>query len=327
MSALTVGVRHWDHVIPLALGDVTLGRELAIDRRESTPNLWTDDGLQVSETSFSSYVRARARGDDRVTALPVFVMRGFRHRCIIVAKTSAATTAADLAGARIGLTGWPDSGNTWTRAILRADGVDIADAEWIVGRLTDGHPIEDRLGGVAVPENVTAIDHESMVSMLERGVLDAVMTPFMPPGFFAPDSPFRSLYPDTRDVERRYFEAVGFIPGIHVLGVRSEVLDAELAQELVDGFAASQSLAHARRARLLDVTPWQNEAFAVSAAVFGDDFNPIGWSANAPMVSAFQDELVAQGLMAARLPLDELFPHPLEPSLAGAVPTIAGGAR
>ena len=109
---------------------------------ETTPNLWSSADLDGGETSFSRYVRARAAGDDRVIALPLFLMRGFRHRCIIVRRDIDRRDAADLKGARIGLTGWPDSGNTWTRAILREAGVGVQTP--LAGRPADQRPSRRR---------------------------------------------------------------------------------------------------------------------------------------------------------------------------------------
>jgi 4,5-dihydroxyphthalate decarboxylase len=317
VSALTIGARSWDHVIPIALGDAAGSEYTTLERRDLTPNIWNETDLDGSETSLSSYVRARAAGDDSVTALPVFIMRGFRHRCIITRKDSQFESAADLAGARIGLTGWPDSGNTWTRAILRREGVGIGDAEWRVGALTAAHPIQNRMGGVQAPPTVAPTENdEPMVEMLARGALDAVMTPFAPPGFYDLDSPFRTLYRDNQAEERKYFASTGYIPGIHVLAVKTAVLDADpaAAQRLVDVFAAAQTLSYQRRAKMLDVTPWQNDAFESATAAFGEDFSPIGWNANATMVADFQTELVEQGLMNERLPAIDLFPYAVEVS-------------
>ena len=136
---LTLGVRYWDHVVPLVLGDVGHGF-VHVRMLDNTPDLWRRSDLDGGETSFSRYVRARAEGDDRVVALPLFLMRGFRHRCILVRRDSPAFDAAHLEGACIGLTGWSDSGNTWTRAVLREAGVGVGDASWQVGPLTGDHP-------------------------------------------------------------------------------------------------------------------------------------------------------------------------------------------
>jgi len=314
-----LGVRHWDHVAPLALGDVALptGLDLRVTRLETTPDLWSDDGYDLAETSFSRYVRARAAGDERVVALPVFVMRAFRQRCVIVRADAEAFEPGHLRGARIGLTGWPDSGNTWTRALLREDDVEVADARWVVGPLTDRHPGDvDRLGG-PVPDTVRAArDGEDLVGMLRAGELDAVMTPFMPPGFHHRDSGLRPLYPDTRAAERGYFARHGFVPGIHLVGVRAALLAErpELGQQLVDAFQDAKRLAFARRSKLVDVTPWHNEAVAETSRVFGPDWLPYGTAADRAMTAAFTAELVAQRLLDGPVGHDVLFPVPLEPT-------------
>ncbi|TDW86471.1 hypothetical protein [Kribbella sp. VKM Ac-2566] len=310
---LHLGVRHWDHVIPLALGDVP---GPAVTRLEATPDLWGSPEYDGGETSFSRYVRARAAGDDRVVALPIFLMRGFRHRCIIVRRDATAETAADLKGGRIGLTGWPDSGNTWTRAILAEAGVGIHDAEWQVGPLTAAHPVVDRIGGVAVGNNIRhTADGARLVDLLLDKELDAVMTPFMPPGFHAEDSLYRTLFRDTRAEEREYYGRHGYIPGIHLLALRKEVLEErpEIAQQLIDLFEQAKQLSFQRRNKLMDITPWHNEEIGVTTRTFGPDWMPYGVSADRRMVAAFQDHLVAQELLAQPVPAEDLFPYQIDP--------------
>jgi 4,5-dihydroxyphthalate decarboxylase len=311
-----VGTRHWDHVVPIALGDVVpRGVRVRLSRLDTTPDLWSEPGYAAAETSFSRYVRTRAAGDDRVVGLPVFLMRAFRHRCILVRQDSPAERPADLKGGRIGLTGWPDSGNTWTRAVLREAGVGVADAEWRVGPLTSSHPDFDRIGGVTAGPNVRTTGGEALVDLLAAGELDAIMTPFMPPGFHRVGSPLRTLFRDPRRAEQEWFATHGFVPGIHLLAVRADVLAGQpgLAQELVDVFEAAKRLSVARRDKLVDVTPWHNEEVAATARVFASDWMPYGWSANRSMVAAFQAELVAQHLLDAPVPEADLFPLPLEP--------------
>ena len=63
-------------------------------------------------------------------------MRGFRHRCIITSRASPVARLEELKGGRIGVTGWQDSGNNWTRAALAQAGVVIEDVRWYAGRLT-----------------------------------------------------------------------------------------------------------------------------------------------------------------------------------------------
>lgn len=317
MTQIQLAARNWDHVLPIALGDLPRYTDYRLERREITPDLWSEPELNGGETSFSRYIRARAAGDFSVTALPVFIMRGFRHRCIITRKDSPLETAADLRGKRIGVTGWADTGNTWTRAVLRRENVEVADAEWRVGRLTASHPVQDRIGNIAVPDNVrTCENEEPMVDMLLRGALDAVMTPFMPPGFNDADSPLRTLFRNSRESEAHYYAEIGYIPGIHVLAVQSHLLADRpaRAQELVDLFEDSRVLSDQRRSKLQDVTPWQNEALAESIQTFGTDWMASGWDRNKTMINDLQTEMIAQGLLAGRVLSDDLFPFRPEPS-------------
>jgi 4,5-dihydroxyphthalate decarboxylase len=314
---LQVGTRHWDHVTALSLGDVESPLGYQHHRLDSTPDLWTDPDLDVAEISFSRYVRARAQGDDRVTAVPVFLMRGFRHRCLLVPTESPLTDPAQLAGTRIGLTGWPDSGNTWTRALLVDAGVAVTDVHWWVGPLTASAPAFDRLGDDH--DSRVRVDAlapgDSLVAAMSRGDLDVVMTPFMPPGFYS-GSGLRTLYPDSQAAEQAYVLERGYVPGIHVVGVKSNRLHdrRDLAQQLIDLFEEAKQVSMRRRAKLLDVLPWHDREYARTVTVFGADWLPYGWSTDAPMVAEFQRQLVVQGLLAAPVADDGLFPHQLDPT-------------
>lgn len=317
MEKIRLGARNWDHVLPIALGDLPHFDRFDLERRDITPDLWTERDLDGGETSFSRYIRARASGDFSVTALPFFIMRGFRHRCIITRADSHLESASELKGKRVGVTGWADTGNTWTRAILRREGVEVSDVEWFVGRLTTGHPVQDRIGPITVPDNIrTCPGEEPMVDMLVRGALDAVMTPFMPPGFHDVDSPLRTLYRNSRQAEANYYAEVGYIPGIHLLAVQSRILEQRpsSAQDLLDLFEESRVLSDQRRMKLQDVTPWQNEALAESVQHFGTDWMASGWLRNEAMVSDLQTEMIQQGLLQSPVVLEDLFPYRPEPA-------------
>lgn len=313
MQELKIATRSWAHVLPLALGDVALAAfRVDLQRRDATPNLWLETGLSGAETSFSSYVRARAAGDESVTALPYFIMRSFRHRCIIVSKRAPFHTPGSLRGGTIGLTGWPDSGNTWTRAVLRDHGVELDHVRWRVGRLTASHPEADRFGGVTVSDglDVRAIS-EPLLNALHDGRLDAVMTPFMPSSYLEQASPFRPLFPDTYSEEAAYYHMRGYIPGIHLIGIKTSLLEQQpdYAEGLETIFAESQTISHDERAKLQDVSPWTNEALHQSVRVVGHTFNPIGLEPNRRMIEDFQRELCEQQLMSSPLPISDLFPY------------------
>lgn len=314
---IRLGLRDWDHVVPLASGLVDVaGFTVRIDSRDTTPDVLAEPGLDGGETSFSRYVQARAAGDDRLVGLPAFVMRGFRQRCVLVRVDSPLRSLAQLAGARVGLTGWPDSGNTWTRALLRAEGVDLAGVTWLVGPLTAGESGKDRLGGRPLPPNVSAMaEGRTLEGELAAGRLDAILSPFMPAELFTRDSRFRHLLDDHPAAERAYWAATGFVPGIHLVTLKREIVDAHptLPAALLAGLERSKRRWVERRRLLADTTPWLLRELTESALLFGDDWMPYGAASNAAMTRAFCEELYAQGV----------WPEPIDPAVVFPDPALA----
>lgn len=311
---IRLAVRDWDYITPLALGDVRSDRfELMVDRVGSLPDEFANDTLyDASELSLSRYALGRARGESAIVGVPHFLMRAFRLRCIVTSRKSGLTTVAQLKGKRIGLAGWQDSGNTWTRALLRREGIGIEDAQWCISRLFASHPIIDRLAGYGRPGRIEAVAGDTpLMEMLERGELDAVFMPFMPQGFFDADAPFRQMVPDFRKAEAAYFNDVGFVPGIHMLGLKPAVVAAHpwLPQALSDLIGESYRVWMERRLRYADTTPWLIDEVRQVAQTLPAGWDANGYRANETMVTAFCAELQAQGLTATQLTPALLFPE------------------
>jgi 4,5-dihydroxyphthalate decarboxylase len=308
-----LALRDWDYMTPLVVGDVASDRlDVQVDRVGTLPEDFANDPrYEASEISFSRYATARARGDAAVFGVPNFLMRGFRHRCIITARTSPLTQLQDLKGGRIGVTGWQDSGNTWTRAALAQAGVGIEDVHWYAGRLTEAHPIVDRLGPYARPGRIEAVPGERpMLDLLESGELDAVFTPFMPPGFYGRESKFRHLVTDLHGAELDYFDAVGYVPGIHVLGIKAALAARYpwLPQALSDLLDESQQVWLEKRRKYAETTPWIIDELGRSGRDLPEGWNASGLEPNRRMIADFLAEIRRQGLADTDLTPDTLFP-------------------
>ena len=178
-------------------------------------------------------------------------------------------------------------------------GVGIEDVRWYAGRLTEAHPIVDRLGPYARPSRIEAVPGDRpMLELLESGELDAVFTPFMPPGFFERDSKFRHLLPDLHGAELAYFKAVGYIPGIHILGIKA-AFAAEypwLPQELSDLLDKSQRVWLEKRRKYADTTPWIIDELGRCARDLPSDWNASGLEPNRRMIADFLAEIRKQNL-------------------------------
>src|SRR5262245_21709967 len=70
--------------------------------------------FDISEMSMGRYCAMRSRGDNRITAIPVFVLRVFRHSMIYVRSDSPITSLEQLAGRRIGVPEWAQTATVYS---------------------------------------------------------------------------------------------------------------------------------------------------------------------------------------------------------------------
>lgn len=307
-------VRDWDYLVPLALGDVQSDDfDIKVLRIETVPSdLATNPLYDAGEMSFSRYAQGRARGDMSIVGVPHFLMRAFRHRCIITASDSPITEIHQLRGKRIGLTGWQDSGNVWTRAILSQVGIGVEDVQWHASRLTAEHPVmADRLEGFGRPGNIEAVPGERpLAELLRSGELDAVFTAFMPPGFFDPDSGLRQLLPQCRQTEVEYFKSTGYVPGIHVLGIKPAIAAAHptLPQALSEVLDESARVWIEKRRKYADTTPWILDELRQTSSDLPASWNRNGFRENEQMIADFGREIHAQHITPQCLSARDLFP-------------------
>jgi 4,5-dihydroxyphthalate decarboxylase len=300
---------NWDHLQPLACGDVQPeGIDLRMER-VGLGQFATDPSLDLGEISLSHYLIGLSNGERDKVGLPVFLMRSFRHRCFLVRRDSPLQDFSDLVGKRVGTDGWANTGNTWCRAAMRERGIDIGTIEWLVGR-----PFElaafTRRPNTNYPANVSDAPEDAMlVDMLLQGELDALMIPFPPPGFFSRDSPIVHLFRDYRAVEKAYFERVGYCPGIHVVALRRPVFerDPTIATRLFAAFEESKNRWREDRRKFADTTPWVLMELEETAALLGEDWQPYGVEPNRAMLEAFCNEQLAQGLVTEPLNPDTAF--------------------
>lgn len=297
---IVLGVKEWDHLMPLLTRDVELSSfRLQLTRTPLIPDLAHQPELHGGETSFSQLLLAQARGDQQFVALPAFIRSAFRHRSIIVAKDSDLTSLAQLRGRRVGLNGWADSGNIWTKSLAREAGVRLDEVDWLVAPVasTSAPDARPRMG--ETPPNVThAPAGRDLTSMLAAGEIDAMMSPVMPAGFHEPSSPFRRLVPDYRRAEEQYLHDKGFMPGIHIIVLRRSVFEGypQLAGELLDALHRSYQHWLARRVTMVDTTPWLVDEIEALARTLGLDWSPYAPAYTDVMTEAFASEITAQGI-------------------------------
>ena len=123
----------WDHITPLLTGEVVPeGIDLQYDVHHGLGPVTEEASCAGGEASLGRFMIDTARGHQHFVGLPVFPMVAFRHRCFLIKRGSTIGDLSELEGKRVGLDGWPNSGNTWTRVMLHQAGIDIWKITWVI---------------------------------------------------------------------------------------------------------------------------------------------------------------------------------------------------
>ncbi len=307
-------MRDWAWLTPLVLREIDpaplreQGLTLEVERVPTLPGPWQQGRYDLVETSLSRHAIATAEGTTPATGVAFFAMQAFRSRCVLVRQDSPARTASDLAGGRVGLTGWHDSGNIWTRDALREDGLDPSDVRWFAGPLTDGGPSYDRLGPGRHRPDVTDTGGSTLIDLLLAGELDAVLTPFMPTVAYGQRAPVRPLYRSSVEPELRYYARRGYVPGIHIL-TADPTLPADVVGAVVHALHASRREWLRRRARMLDEPALgADTAYQLQARHLDPGWDAPGLERHRRMVEDFLELQVRDGITRQAPSLDALFP-------------------
>ena len=305
---LTLAIRDYDFVTPLATGDVAAdGLDLTLIRAfDALQRVASDPAVQGGEASFSRYVQRYAAGDRSLVGLPLFVMREFRHRAFFVRRDSPLRTIRSLAGQRIAVDGWPHSGNTWSRALMREEGVSLDDVRWLVGRVhaQDAAPPAD-----ALPRGVE-LSPRPLRDLLSDGELDVLIWAWAPEGLYEPDGPVRRLFEDYRAAEQTHYRRTRIFPAHHLVVLKRAVVDRHpgVVRAVYAAFEAARARAAANRWKLHESSPWLLDDLEAQARLMGPSFEPYGLGEdNRRMVARFCEEQHAQGLIPRPLDPDSVF--------------------
>jgi len=142
-----------------------------------------------------------------------------------------------------------------------------------------------------------------LTELLQMGTLGAVLTRSTPPCVFDGDPSLRRLLPDFRREELRCFQKVGYVPAMHVLGVKSQLLGEYpwLAGALSEALEESADVWSRKRMKFGDTTPRLIEDMTRIANDLPTHWNANGFLKNEKMIVDFVGELYAQHIFDVRL--------------------------
>ncbi len=272
--------------------------------------------FDVSEISFSSYIRTVSAGTAAYIGVPAFVSRIFRHSGIYVRKGAGIEKPEDLRGKRIGVPEYQITAVVWMRGMMQHEyGVKPSESHWRSGGQEQAGR-EERTPLKPIPGlDLKAIPHDkTLVGMLRDGELDALFTARAPSSFLAGEPHITRLFPDTRKAEVAYYKKTKLFPIMHLIGIRKSLAEKYpwLATSVYKAFTEAKALAmiDLRDVNALMVTlPWLEAETHETAAIMGNDFWKYGIEENRPDIEALAQYLHEQGLADRKVKIEELF-HP-----------------
>jgi 4,5-dihydroxyphthalate decarboxylase len=263
--------------------------------------------FDISEHSLASYLIALDRGETRLTAIPVFLSRSFRHNAIYVRSDSTWKHPSELRHRRFGFPEYQMTAAVWVRAYLRHEwGIAADDIDWVTFR-PERIPIE-------IPAERSSSD--DIFDALVSGEVDAIMSARRPPERYFPLSgeggKIRRLIPEVWNVEREYYNNTGFFPIMHLVSLKKETVEnyPNLPKQLYDLMLEVKDKSVSNLFETVKngtSIPFLWEAAEKSAHLLDSDVWPYGLSSNWNQIQTFIQYLKEDGLIKNDLSKDQVF--------------------
>jgi 4,5-dihydroxyphthalate decarboxylase len=176
--------------------------------------------IDGGELSISSFILARLRGVP-LKALPVFLSRRFRLRCMYCRASSPLQDPSELAGKSVTVHRYNATTPVWLKGILQNEfGVKPKEIEWYVAEPDIAEeslrppPPEIRIKFITPPRT-----REHAIEMVERGEIEAALEPYP----LHSNPKMRYLMRDFRQAEEQFFRRTGAYTVNHLFVLREEI--------------------------------------------------------------------------------------------------------
>ncbi len=272
--------------------------------------------FDISELSFSSYIRTVAAGTAAYIGIPAFVSRIFRHSGIYIRNGAGIERPQDLRGRRIGVPEYQITAVVWMRGLMQHEyGVKPSEIHWHSGgQEQPGRHERTPLKTIPGLDLQPIGDDRTLVGMLRAGELDALFTARAPSSFLAGEPHIARLFSDTRAAEQAYYKKTRLFPIMHLVGIRKTLAEKYpwLATSVYKAFceAKARAMIDLRDVNALIVTlPWLEAETHETSAIMGEDFWKYGVAENLAEIEALTQYIYEQGLADRKVKVEELF-HP-----------------
>ena len=192
----------------------------------------------IVDLPLSNYIIARDLGMP-LTAVPVFPTMFFPQLGPMVNRRAGIRGALDLAGKRVGVSGFAFNPAVWLRGILvHLYDLPIEQVIWV-----EGEP--NSMSEVSFPRSrrFTVQKAQGLMQLLEEGSIDALI---MADGGVEPTDKIDRLFEDYFQEIRKYVDATSVFPPNSVLTIREEVVGSYpgLAESLTRAYREAGLLYH-----------------------------------------------------------------------------------
>jgi 4,5-dihydroxyphthalate decarboxylase len=272
--------------------------------------------FDVSELSFSSYIRTVAAGTSAYVGIPAFVSLLFRHSGMYVRANAGIHAPADLRGKRIGVPEYQITAVVWMRGIMQHEyGVLPTEIHWRSGGQEEpGRDERTPLKPIPGLDLKPIGKDQTLVGMLHDGELDALFTARAPSSFLRGEAHIKRLFPNTREAEQAYYKKTGMFPLMHLVGIRKTLVEKYpwLPSGVYKAFCEAKALAMVDLTdvnALMVTLPWLIPETEATIALMGKDFWAYGIGENMREIMALTQYAYEQGLIDRKVSVEELF-HP-----------------
>jgi 4,5-dihydroxyphthalate decarboxylase len=263
--------------------------------------------FDVAEMSLGSYVARRSLGQDDLVAIPAFPHRRFRHGYAFVSARSGITRPEELAGQTVGVRSWQTTAGVWLRGILdEHHGLPTESVDWLA---QDSEDV-----ALTLPPDIRlrqASPDEAVTNLCADGRIAGLIYPELPEQVQAGDGSIRAVFDDPKSVEQDYFRSTGIFPIMHVVVIRSELLEAHpwIARNVYDAFVESKRLAMKRLTNPRTVSlAWLLALQQEERSLLGPDPWRYGFDdVNRHTLETFLGYALRQGVAAREVTAEELF--------------------
>lgn len=275
--------------------------------------------FDVSELGLIPFMLAYSNDKFRdYSLLPIFPLRLFRHKSIFIRADGSIKKPEDLKGKKVGTAGYSSSSLTWIRGMLKDEyGIDPTDIEWVIsnkdssteaaGKISKQEQVQPE--GVTISNGTVGKDESDL---LLSGEVDALFHAAEPKAFFKGDPNVVRLFPDSRKAEQDYYTKTGIFPIMHVVAVKTALLDENpwLATSIFDAYKEAKEINYIFMRKMgwaYSSLPWYGQELDETRKLMGDKYYSYGIEVNKQVLKKICKYTYDQGLSEEKLSIKDLF--------------------